>query len=180
MPGNLGVRLEGDQYVGELCVSHQGLQVPFRTSRRNVGLPLRRRRGKGLHLGMTGESHGFSQVATGLSSYVREFRMPLVLAQGSPIFHSSFEGELGMLSSHCRANRPHLGLCPETNVPLQERQGCRGCIPDSPGESGLLPSGSKEARSALESRRVSLGAHWVDSRESSLLRRLERGREIGL
>ena len=27
--------------------------------------------------------------------------------------------------------------------------------------------------------RVSLGAHWVDSRESSLLRRLERGREIG-
>ena len=27
---------------------------------------------------------------------------------------------------------------------------------------------------------VSLGAHWVDSRESSLLRRLERGREIGL
>ena len=41
-------------------------------------------------------------------------------------------------------------------------------------------SGSKEPRSALESRRVSLGAHWVDSRESSLLRRLERGREIGL
>ena len=37
----------------------------------------------------------------------------------------------------------------------------------------------KEPRSALESRRVSLGAHWVDSRESSLLRRLERGREIG-
>ena len=38
-------------------------------------------------------------------------------------------------------------------------------------------SGSKEFRSALESRRVPLGAHWVDS---SLLRRLERGREIGL
>ena len=37
-----------------------------------------------------------------------------------------------------------------------------------------------EPRSALASRRVSLGAHWVDSRESSLLRRLERGREIGL
>ena len=37
----------------------------------------------------------------------------------------------------------------------------------------------KEPRSALESRRVSLGAHCVDSRESSLLRRLERGREIG-
>src|SRR5574337_1122291 len=34
--------------------------------------------------------------------------------------------------------------------------------------------------SGFEVRRVSLGAHWVDSRESSLLRRLERGREIGL
>ena len=39
---------------------------------------------------------------------------------------------------------------------------------------------SNEPRSALESRRVSLGAPWVDSRESSLLRRLERGREVGL
>ena len=48
-----------------------------------------------------------------------------------------------------------------------------------PGRQAFLSSGSKEARSALESRRVSLGAHWVDSRESSLLRRLERGREIG-
>ena len=43
----------------------------------------------------------------------------------------------------------------------------------------VISSGSKEPRSAPESRRVSLGAHWVDSRESSLLRRLERGREIG-
>ena len=24
----------------------------------------------------------------------------------------------GLLSSNCRANRPHLGLCPEANVPL--------------------------------------------------------------
>ena len=85
----------------------------------------------------------------------------------------------GLLSSDCRANRPHLGLCPEANVPLQRRQGSRGCIPDAPGETGIISSGSKEPRSALESRRVSLGAHWVDSRESSLLRRLERGREIG-
>ena len=34
-----------------------------------------------------------------------------------------------MLSSDGRANRPHLGLCPEANVPLQGRQGSRGCIP---------------------------------------------------
>src|SRR5574341_931249 len=49
-----------------------------------------------------------------------------------------------------------------------------------PWRQAFISSGSKEARSALESRRVSLAAHRVDSRESSLLRRLERGREIGL
>src|SRR5574340_1268934 len=43
----------------------------------------------------------------------------------------------GLLSSDCRANRPHLGLCPEANVPLQGRQGSRDCIPDAPGETGI-------------------------------------------
>src|SRR5574337_793426 len=46
-----------------------------------------------------------------------------------------------------------------------------------PGRQAFISSGSKEPRSALEARRVSLGAHWVDSRELSLLRRLERGRD---
>ena len=46
-------------------------------------------------------------------------------------------GISGLLSSDCRANRPHLGLCPEANVPLQGRQGSRGCIPDAPGETGI-------------------------------------------
>ena len=56
----------------------------------------------------------------------------------------------GLLSRHCRANRPHLGLCPETDVPLQGRQGSRGCIADSPGGPGLVSSGSKEPRSPLD------------------------------
>ena len=43
----------------------------------------------------------------------------------------------GLLSSDCRANRPHLGLCPEASVPLQGRKGSRGCIPDAPGETGI-------------------------------------------
>ena len=98
MPGN---------FVG----AHQGCQVPFRPPIPNVGLLLRRCSGKGLHLAMTGEPRGFSRVAAGFSSYDGEFRLPLVLAQASPIFHSSCEGKLGI---------------------------------------------------ALESRRVSLGAHWVD------------------
>ena len=54
--------------------------------------------------------------------------------------------------------RPDLGLCPETNVPLQGRQASRGCIPNAPGDSGLISSGGKEFHSPLESRRVSLGA----------------------
>ena len=46
----------------------------------NVGLLLRRCSGKGLHLAMTGEPHGFSRVTAGFSSYDGEFRLPLVLA----------------------------------------------------------------------------------------------------
>ena len=48
-----------------------------------------------------------------------------------------------------------------------------------PGRQAFISSGSKEARSALESRRVSLGAHWVDSRESSLLRYPSRDWSLG-
>ena len=96
VPENLSVPLEGDRDFGELCGSHQGCQVPFRPPIPNVGLLLRRCSGKGLHLAMTGEPRGFSRVTAGFSSYDGEFRMPLVLAQASPIFHSSCEGKLGI------------------------------------------------------------------------------------
>ena len=45
---------------------------------------------------MTEEPRVFSRVAAGFSSYDGELRMPLVLAQGSPIFHLSWDGELGI------------------------------------------------------------------------------------
>ena len=57
---------------------------------------MRRCSGKGLHLAMMGEPRGFSRVVAGFSSYNGEFSLPLVLAQGSPIFHSSCERELGI------------------------------------------------------------------------------------
>ena len=57
---------------------------------------MRRCSWQGPHLGMTGESRGFSQGAAGFSSYDGEFRLPLVMAQGSPIFHSSCQGERGI------------------------------------------------------------------------------------
>src|SRR5574337_2260 len=96
VPENLSVPLEGDRDFGELCGSHQGCQVPFRPPIPNVGLLLRRCSGKGLHLAMTGEPRGFSRVTAGFSSSDGEFRLPLVLAQASPIFHSSCEGKLGI------------------------------------------------------------------------------------
>jgi len=83
MPGN---------FVG----AHQGCQVPFRPPIPNVGLLLRRCSGKGLHLAMTWEQRDFSRVAVGFWSYDGEFRMPLVLAQGSAIIGSSCEGKLGI------------------------------------------------------------------------------------
>ena len=42
------------------------------------------------------EERGFSRVTAGFSSYDGEYRLPLVLAQASPIFHSSCEGKLGI------------------------------------------------------------------------------------
>src|SRR5574337_288198 len=94
-PG-IGFLSRGDRDFGELCGSHQGCQVPFRPPIPNVGLLLRRWSGKGLHLAMAGEPRGFSRVTAGFSSYDGEFRLPLVLAQASPIFHSSCEGKLGI------------------------------------------------------------------------------------
>src|SRR5574340_1845383 len=96
VPENLSVPLEGDGDFGELCGSHPGCQGPFRPPIPNVGLLLRRCIGKGPHLAMTGEPRGFSRVTAGFSSYDGEFRLPLLLAQARPIFHSSCEGKLGI------------------------------------------------------------------------------------
>ena len=93
---NLCVPLEADRYVGELCGSPQGCQVPFGPPIVNVGLLLRRCRGKELQLAMTGEPRRVYRDSAGFSSYDGEFRMPLVLAQGSLMFHSSCEGKLGI------------------------------------------------------------------------------------
>ena len=81
---------------GNFWGSHEGCQVPLRTSGRNIGLPLRRRSGQGPHLAKTLGPRGFSRVAAVFSSYDGDFRLPLGLALGSPIFHSSCEGKLGV------------------------------------------------------------------------------------
>ena len=60
------------------------------------GILLSRCSGQGPHLALMGDPRGFSRVSAGFSSYDVEFRLPIVLAQGSPIFHSICEGELAI------------------------------------------------------------------------------------
>ena len=125
--------------------SHQGCQVPFRTSRRNVGLFLRSCSGQGPHLAKRWEPRGFSRVAAGFSSNDGDLRLPLGLALGSPIFPSSERESWGVRSTHCRAQETHLGVCPGPNIPLQGRQGSRGCIPGSPGSQASSRGEAKDS-----------------------------------
>ena len=76
---------------GNFWGSHKGCQVLFRNSVWNIGLPWRRRSGQGPRLAKTLEPRGFSRVAVGFSSYDWDFRLPLGLSLGSPIFRSSGE-----------------------------------------------------------------------------------------
>ena len=90
-------------------------------------------------------------------SYNRELREPLVFRQGSPISIRIVRGSWGSLSSHCRANKPHLGLCPETLCSSQVVTGI----------SGLHSRFTQEFRPHLElkqrsqfSSRVVMGISW--------------------
>ena len=116
-----------------------------------MGLLLRHCIGQGPHLSKTLETRSFSRVAAGFSSYDGDFRLLLVLDQEA---QSSirFERESWVCARVTAGQKsPHLGLCPGLNIPLKGRQGSRGCIPDSPGESGLVSRGSKDSTLPLES-----------------------------
>ena len=73
-------------WPGCFCRPHDTLWVKgsplFRPSRRNRGLPLRRRRGQGPHLAKSWEPRGFSRVAAAFSSYDGDLSLPLGLALG--------------------------------------------------------------------------------------------------
>src|SRR5574340_1663805 len=67
------------------------------------------------------------------------------------------------------------GVPENLGVPLEGDRDLGALYQTEPGRQEFISSGSNAPRSALEARRVSLGAHCVDYREASLLRRLERG-----
>ena len=114
-------------------------------------------RGKGLHLEMTGEPRGFSRVAAGFSCYNGELRKPLVSPQGSPISMRVEREIWGLHSSNCRANRPHLGLCPETTCTSPVVTGISGL--HSRFTRGDRPHLEWKQRTAL-SYRVVTGISW--------------------
>ena len=109
--------------------------------RGNLGFLLRCCSGKRPHLARTVEPHGFSQDTAGFSSYDEDLREPLDLAQGSPISIRVISGSRGLLSSHCRANRPHLGMYPQipcsfpvaTGISVLHSRFTRGVRPRSSG-----------------------------------------------
>ena len=72
---------------------------------RNVRLLLRRCGGQGPHAAKTMEPRGFFRVAAGFSSYNGDFRLPLVLALGSPNFPSSCEGKLDVALESLQGQR---------------------------------------------------------------------------
>ena len=65
--------------------------------------------------------------------------------QGCPVSIRVARGSCGLLSSQYRANRPHLGLSPETPCSSLVATGISGCIQGSPSESGLISSGIKNS-----------------------------------
>ena len=70
----------------------------------------------------------------------------------------------------------NLVMCPEANVPLQGRQASRGCIPDTPGETGLHLEWKQ--RTPLCSR-VATGISWSSLTLSTPNEDKEAGRKPG-
>ena len=136
---------------------HQGCQIPVRISRGNMGFLLRCCSGKGIHLAMTGEPRGFSRVVAGFLSYDGDLREPPMLAQGTPISIRGAGGSWGYLSSHCRVNRPFLGLCPETSCSSPVSIGISGL--DSRLTGRVRPHLDCKQRTPLSSRVVA-GVSW--------------------
>ena len=107
------------------------------TSGRNMGLPWRRCRGQGPHPVKMLEPHRFSRVASGFSNYDGDFRLPLGLALGSPVFPWSCEGKLGVLLESLQGNE---GFPPPPEKDLES--------PSSTRLEALVPSRDSRARNS--------------------------------
>src|SRR5574337_846673 len=122
-----GLILRCDRTVGNPFQTKQGSRPSCPDQEGRKGLILRWRGSHVVFLELRRDSRGTTGNSGCLLGWPSQVQSSIRVAKES----------WGLLSSDCRANRPHLGLCPEANVPLQGRQGSRGCIPDAPGETGI-------------------------------------------
>ena len=104
-----------------------------------------------------GETTWFFSSCGGILELRRGFQASSCVGPGKSNHPFELRGRAGGCARVTAGQRrPHLGLCPGPNVPLQGPQGSQVCIPDSPRESGLVSKGSKGLRSPFESRRAPL------------------------
>ena len=114
--------------------------------------------GKGLIFGRGGNHVVFLELRRD-SRVTRGSQPSSWVGPGKPNLPLELRGKAGRCARFTAGpKRPHLGVCPGHTIPLQGKQGSRGCIPGSPGESDLVSRGSQGLRSPLESRRGSVVA----------------------
>ena len=152
-----------------------------------MGLPWRRCRGQGPHPVKMLEPHRFSRVASGFSNYDGDFRLPLVLALGSPIFHSSCEGKLGVELESLQGRRDLIEACVRDLILLSREGRTVGVAlqtpPGSPAatrweakDSVLLPSRDADLLEPTEWPKGSQASSSVWREDSALLSRPGRKR----
>ena len=156
VPGLSGFPSREPGMSGNFWMSHEGCQVPCLTSRRNMGLPLRRRTGQGPHLAKTLKPRGFSRVAAGFSSFDEDFRLPLGLALGSPISHSSSEGNLGVALESLQGQRDLIKACVLELIFLSREGRNLGVAFQAPSGSQASSRGEAKDSAVLTSRNADL------------------------
>ena len=98
---------------------------------------------------MKGVSRGFSRVSAGFLPYDGEFWLPLVLAQGSPIFHLSGEGKLGVALESLPGQRDLIQACVQDLIFLSREDKDLGIALQTPPGSQASPRGEAKDSALL-------------------------------
>ena len=152
VPGHSVFPSREDGVSGNFWGSQVGCQrpSPFRAEQgTSLEIPSRARASSCQEVGTT----WFFSSCGGILEFRRGSQPSSWVGPGKPNLPLELRGKAGVCARvTAGAKRPHLGVCPGPNIPLQGRRGYRGSIPGSPGESGLVSRGSQGLRSPLESR----------------------------